>query len=72
MSFRKSVASHTVVTNTLLNPVSSFDLVSVLKTPNDLLFGACSVILEGPLRIYWVTGPLAINLDCLCVNFTVG
>lgn len=65
------MASHTVVTSTL-NPVSAFDFMSVLKTPNDLLFGACSVILEGPLRFYWVTGPLAVNLECLCVNFTVG
>lgn len=65
--------SHTVVTNAL-NPVSSFDLVSVLKTPNDLLFGACSVTpeLKEPLRFYWVMGPLAVNLDCLCVNFAVG
>lgn len=34
------MASHTVVTSTL-NPVSSFDFMTVLKTPNDLLFGAC-------------------------------
>lgn len=39
------MAPHTVVTNAS-SPVSSFDLVSVLKMPNDLLFGACSVTQE--------------------------